>query len=330
MTTDERYAEQLRARVDEAIPPLDVAVDHVLPRARRRRRAMRGLGAATTLVVVLGSGWAVTEGLWLDGAAVQPAGPDVTDGAAKDGDITDGPVEDAAAVIVGGVPAEPVVAEDGTVTGVPGDPWDGDAPYWYMSIETVAGPDEPLEHLETWLSRERPGLLLLDGELERTVGVGPSDVIGELVLRGERRPVSDPDALPTAPDELEQALTGRPTADAATDDATFVTVRDTLHRAGLLPPALRDAYWQVAAGLPGVTASDGQDERGRPGQVLRRVMTDGEEVVLVRDPATGLLLQTWSSTGSWNVYLEQRVADATPVPPSREALACRDWASCAR
>jgi len=315
-TTDERYAQELRARVDAVLPRVDVDVDGVVPRARRRRRVARGLGTTAVLVAVLGAGWAAADGLGPDRAAVAPALPDAT----AEPDVP----------LVGGVPAPAVVADDGTVTGVPGDPWDGDAPYWYMSVEMVAGADEPVEHLEAWISRERPGLLVLDGDLDHAAGIGPLDVIGELVLGGGRQPVSDPRALPTDPQELALALTGRLATGRDVDDGTFMQVRDVLHRGALLTRELRDAYWQVAARLPGTEADVGEDVRGRPGEVLRRTATDGEEVVLVRDAATGLLLEARSSAGWWAVYLEQRATDGTPVPPTLDRLGCRSWATCSR
>lgn len=315
-TTDEDYARVLRARVEAVLPALDVDVHHVVPRARRRRRAVRGAGVTGVLVVALGAGWLVVGDRGHDEAL--PAGP---------------------APVLGSVGRVPVVALDGTVTGVPGDPWDGDAPYWYVVVEQVAGGDElpaqdaafgeHVERVESWLSRERPGLIVVDGDLEHALGIGPSDVVGEFLVGSGHAPVSDPEVLPTDPRGLAAVLGVRLGSAHDVDDARFSGVLDGLHRGGLLERPLREAYWQVAAALPGVEVSDGRDTRGRPGQVLRRTTAQGEDVVVVRDPATGLLLEVRSSQ-RWAVYLEQHVADGTPVPPSLEPLRCTDWATCSR
>lgn len=313
--TDERIAAELRARVDAVVPTVVVAVDSVVPRARRRRATRRGLATTAALATVLGVGW-FARGLGAGLVDTSPAAPQ-------------DPVATASGALASG-PAEAVVAADGTVSGVPGDPWDGEARYWYVSTEMAAGEGEPVEHLETWLSRERPGLLVLDGDLERAMGVGPSDVLGELVLDSGRQAVSDPRAVPVDADALARALTGRRQTGRDVDDSTFLKVRDALNRGGLLTRELRDAYWQVAANLPGVRADEEEDARGRPGEALRRTTTDGEEVLLVRDPRTGLLLEARSTTGWWAVYLEQGVADETPVVPSLEPLGCTSWATCGR
>ncbi|ADG75393.1 hypothetical protein Cfla_2505 [Cellulomonas flavigena DSM 20109] len=343
-TTDESWAAELRQRLDLLVPPAEVDAERAVERARRRRAARRGGGAALVLVAVLGTAWGVASGVVTPdvppaGVGGPTAGP--SDARTPTPALTRSP--DAAGGVARAVPAEAVVAEDGTVTGVPGDPWEGDAPYWYVRVELRTGED--VEEQEWWASRERPGLLLLDGVTARAIGRGPADGVGgAVVLDGVRyERVSDPRALPTDPAQLLRAVVDAvppdpsPRAGTVPDppaltDAVFDEVLGALHhRGGLLPRELRDAYWEAAALLPGASVGPGEDELGRVGEVLRVPAADGTENRLVRDPATGLLLESRSAhDDEVTRFLEQRTAADVPVAPSLEPLGCTSWAECVR
>lgn len=330
MSVDERWVQDLRRRADAAVPPVDVDLGRVLPRARRRRTVRRVAGAGAAVTVVLGVVWGATAGAL--GRDVPPAGVD-TPPVSVTPVPTLAPSPDRAGGAGRGLPAEPVVADDGTVTGVPGDPWEGDASHWYVRLE-VSYSGEP-EGQEWWSSRERPGLMVIDGDLAHAVGRGPSDAVGgAVVLDGARyERVSDPRALPTDPAELLRAVVDAlPADEAAPADGVFEEVLAALHvRGGLLPRELRDAYWQVAASLPGASVGPGEDGLARPGEVLRHPAAGGTENRLVRDPGTGLLLESRSARhDEVTTFLEQRTADGLPVPPTLERLGCDTWAACAR
>jgi len=336
MTTDELLAEWLRETVTRVAPDVEVDTGRVVPRARRRRAATRAGAGALTLTVLVGAGWAASSGL--PGRSAPPAGPDTP--TATSG-VTPGQVG-ASAVRP---PTVATVAEDGTVTGVPGDPWEGDAAYWYVLTEKRTGEEVPPalgsrsehidERIEWWTSRERPGLLVIDGDVGRAIGLGPLDVLsGAYLLDGVRYDdLSDPTSLPTDPVELTRAIADAlPSDGTSRDDALFEQVNEALHhRGGLLPRDLRDAYWGVAALIPGTSSSTGQDSRGRAGEVLRRTAADGTEALLVRDPATGLLLESRSPQyDERTLFLEQRTVQGVPVAPRLEPLGCASWATCGR
>ncbi|MBO0922930.1 hypothetical protein J1G44_00340 [Cellulomonas sp. zg-ZUI199] len=335
MTADEDIAQQLRDRVERVVPQVVVDVRNVVPRARRRRAVTWGTSAAIVLVAVVGTVWGAS------GAGLPQVVPAVPDGGTPAPSASPDAVGAAALV----PPAVATVADDGTVTGVPGDPWDGDAAYWYVLAEKRTGEEVPPgpgsrsehidERIEWWTSRERPGLLVIDGDLGRAIGLGPLDVLsGTYLLDGVRYDaLSDPRSLPTDPVDLTRAIADAlPTDGPSRDDALFEQVIEELsHRGGLLRRDLRDAYWGVAALVPGTTSSTGQDSRGRAGEVLRRTAADGTQALLVRDPATGLLLESRSPQyDERTLFLEQRPVEGTPVAPSLEPLGCESWAVCAR
>jgi hypothetical protein len=105
-------------------------------------------------------------------------------------------------------------------------------------------------------------------------------------------------ALPTDPARLQQVLESEftqgfgPAADPApspgevTQSAELFTVVGDLLRESPASPALREALYEVAAGIPGVVVKgDYTDALGRTGTAVER---DGQ--VLVIDPANGQLL----------------------------------------
>lgn len=86
-------------------------------------------------------------------------------------------------------------------------------------------------------------------------------------------------------------------------------------------PSLARTAWLLAL--------TGQDGLGRAGEVLRYTDSQGAVTELVRDPATGLLLEeAYPQSGGWVRYLEQRPVDDVPVEPTLEIAGCATWATC--
>jgi len=336
-TTDEQYAEILRRRVEAVAPRIDVEVDRVVPRARRRRRtAAGGLGAAA-LALVLTAGWGAGTVLGVGPSQhVPPAGTAAVRSSVPPPAATDAAPEPAARPTV---PAAAVVADDGTVTGVPGDPWDGEEPYWYVLTESSfpANLDGVVtsgqERTESWQSRERPGLVVWDGELGGASAIGPRVVLGSWVVAGVRHDMlADPRVLPTQADELARTIRASLQGDrgqGTDDDKVFEVARTALSEGGLWGQEHRAAFWGVVASLPGVEAEQGQDGAGRTGELLRYTDSGGVVHQLVRDGTTGLLLEeSRSGDGSFTRYLEQRPAAEAPLEPTLALAGCATWATC--
>ena len=336
-STEERYAQRLRERVEAVAPRVDVDLERVVPRARRRRAVVRGGVGATTLALVLAAGWGAGAAFdVVRPPAVPPAGPVVPAPAPAPSDEASAPEPERPTV-----PVEAVVAEDGSVSGVPGDPWEGDERWWYSVTESrsaVRMDDGPwtlgdVERRETWTSRERPGVWVSDGDVEHASAAGPRVVLGSWVVAGVRYDMlADPRVLPVEADELGAVVREslEPDRGAGTDDdKVYGRVRDALSEGALLASELRHAFWEVAAALPGATVSTGQDGAGRPGQVLRWTDSSGAVRVLVRDTATGLLLEESApDQGTYLRYLEQGPSDEVPVEPTLALAGCVDWATC--
>lgn len=337
MERDELFVQGLRARADAAVPRVDVDVERVVLRARRRRRVVRTAAGTTGLALVLGATWGAGAvlgvGLVRD---VEPAGPGVPErSSAVDDPTPPGPARPTApppgADARPAVPAEAVVADDGTVSGVPGDPWAGDEPYWYEKVEWVDA-SGTTRFSETWSSRERPGLLMSDGDVATAAGTGPSVVLGSYLLEGRRyEALTDPRVLPTDPAALASVLRAgiEPDRRAGSDDDKVVAMaRDALMSGGTLPPDLRTAFWEATRRVPGVEVVAGES-RGRPAEVLtyRNAGTPGS-VRLVRDPVTGVLLENGGLEAGGGVVLEQGPAGPPPVAPTLENAGCARWATC--
>lgn len=334
-TDDELYAQTLRDRVDRHAPDVDVTLDRVVPRARRRRAVARGGLTASALVAVLGVGWGA--GGALGGGTTQAVLPAATGVTAPVTSVAPSPAPTPRPT----VPGVAVVAEDGTVTGVPGDPWDGER-YWYQLSEDHYPTSEdsgpwtftgPPERTEVWSSRERPGLIVADGDLGTAAAIGPRAVIGTWVVAGQRHEMlSDPGVLPTDGGELEQVVRDSLEPERGTgtdDDKVYEVVRTALREGGLWAADHRVALWDVAAALPGVEVAEGQDGQGRAGQVLRYTDSGGVVHQLVRDASTGLLLEdSTPQDGSYTRYLEQRPSDDAPLEPTLELSGCGGWAGC--
>ncbi|MBD7918439.1 hypothetical protein H9657_09130 [Cellulomonas sp. Sa3CUA2] len=143
--------------------------------------------------------------------------------------------------------------------------------------------------------------------------------------------LADPRVLPTQADELTRVVRASLQPDrgqGSDDDRVFEAARTALSEGGLWGQEHRAAFWGVVAALPGVEAAEGQDGAGRTGEVLRYTDSGGVVHQLVRDPATGLLLEESGGDGSWTRYLEQRPAPEVPLEPTIELAGCATWATC--
>lgn len=303
MDHDEAFARTLRDRLDRAQPQIDVDTARVVPRARRRRAAVRGATTLAMVAAVAGVGWA--GGAWSPGHATDVL-PAVT---APPPVPTDAPSEGSDASRSPGAAEDPAALEPGT--------------WWYTS--TTSG-DGPGGVTELYVSRDQPGLIVSDGDLTTATGIGPRSVIGRFRLDGEWVDMlRDPARLPADPAALAEVLHASVEPDrrsGTNDDKVFGMARDLLREGGLLPAGLRRAAWSVAASLPGATTSSGTDALGRAGEVLEYAGADGT-TRLVRDPVTGMVVEE-----DGNTVVDQRKVDVLPVEPTLESSGCTAWESC--
>ncbi|GEA86801.1 hypothetical protein [Cellulomonas cellasea] len=305
MTTDDD-AQDLLARLDAVVPRIGVRTSRVIPRARRRRALRRTVGTLVLAGVVAGTGWV---------AQAQPWSPRT---------VTLLPAQPTAEAP--SAPAEP------TPTAA-ADPADG-SPIppgaWWYTLNRSTGPDGEVSTSETWISPHQPGLGASNGDYANADSFGPRQVIGTFVIDGERvEMLRDVSRLPTDPAALEQVFRAsiEPDRRSGTDDEkVYGMAYDLLIQSGL-PEGLRHAAWAVAAGLPGTTVTSGSDATGRPGEVLDRPGAENGAPHLVRDPATGLLLELGSGLTT-TVVVEQRLVHSLPVEPSLENSGCTAWESC--
>ncbi|WP_309134770.1 hypothetical protein [Cellulomonas sp.] len=326
MSTDEDFAARLRARAETVAPPVPVDLARVVRRGRRRRATGHAAVAALTVVALGGAGLAASAHLGLvEPTVLRPALPEL-------------PWDDDGPAAAPTPSTAPTVQPDGSVVGGVGDPWPGEEPYWYTLSEqtqtaNLDGVVSTQTHRsESWHSRERPGLLITDGDPTTASGIGPRVVLGRYRIDGRWVDmVDDPGRLPTDPAALEAVLRDSVEPDrrqGTPDDKVVEMATELVLQGGLLPADLRDAAWQVASAVPGAEVSDGTDSTGRPGQVLRYARSWGDPVTYVRDPATGLMLEVADEMGWHEVYLEQRPSGPPPVQPSLENSGCGQWATC--
>lgn len=78
MTHDENFARRLRAQAATVAPRIDVGTERVVPRARRRRAAVRGLSTVALTAVVAGGGWMGAQA-WTDPPVDNPPAVDGRD-----------------------------------------------------------------------------------------------------------------------------------------------------------------------------------------------------------------------------------------------------------
>ena len=340
MSEEEMFARSLRDRVDAVVPRVDVELDRVIPRARRRR-AVRSVASGAVAAVLVGAGWVGVAALpgqgggtdALAAASTAPAPSTSTPASTPAQPELPAPVSPYGA-------ADYAVSDDGVMTGASGDPWEGPDLYWHSVSETRGDDGTLAETHELWQSRERPGLGVQDGELGNAFAMGPSAVLGRFVIDGTVvEMLAEPRYLPTDPDALDDVVRASVAADVAAgngrgslDDRVFRKTTELLDwDGGLLSADLRDALWQVAAAVPGARSSEGIDPDGRPGQFLTYVFrpSDGGEQTLVRDPDTGLLIAThYVSEEYWGVVTQQGPTSDRPLEPTLELAGCGIWITC--
>jgi hypothetical protein len=239
--------------------------------------------------------------------------------------------------------ADFAMATDGTVTGVSGDPWDGDGLYWYTATEARDGDGNVVGHGEIWHSRVRPGLGVSDGDTAAAYGIVPAAILGSYVVDGvELDELAEPALLPTDPTALDQVIRASVAVDEAndvcvgsTDDCVFQKATELLMWGnGTLNPDLREALWQVAVAVPGAEVQTGTDPDGRAAEIVHFVYQQDQsfEVEIFRDPATGLVIATHDayneSTESWSVITQQGPTSDIPVQPTLELAGCSAWITC--
>ncbi|QAY64651.1 hypothetical protein ET495_17230 [Xylanimonas allomyrinae] len=331
--TDEEFAADLRALVDDVAPVVDVDVAGVVPAARRRRARRRAtVSVAATGVVALTLGWAVQAQPWQD-VAVQPWR-----------DVAVQPAQRVLSVDPPPAPQDPADA-------VPVDPAVGgwpDAAYWHVtttSVNTTTAGTTTTEHRESWYGRTDPSLVVVDGNLDpdALIATGPAswgriDIDGvDTILRWDVLPV-----LPTDPAALGALLVQNvhPEQGVGTsDDKVFQSALDLLSGSPA-PVALRDALWQVMTTLPGSTVDDAaQDSTGRAGVAVERTI-DGQVVRAVYDTAGRRLLESWTRTlgtgepdgtgaaGFRVTFLGEEPSGPPPVDPTLEMAGCTQWDRC--
>lgn len=330
MSTDDEFARHLRSRVEAAAPTIDVDTVRVVPRARRRRAWTRaaGAGAAGGLVlagVLVGQAWAGAP--WSTHTLAGPAGtgePVATEEPSPDPspDPSADPSADATAAEEALAAAE--AAADAALRA---DTAQGAAPYWYTRYTSSSG------FHESWTSRDRPGLLVSNGDLAGAEVIEPSDVVGRFRIDGVwHEELRDPGLLPTDPAELEAVFRASIEPDrrsGSDDDKVFGMAYDLVNDGSWLPSSLLQAAWQVAGSLPGSQVTPGTDGAGRAGEVLVYTPSGGDgPIQLVADPRTGELMQIDSLAGTGPVVIEHARADAVPVQPSLEGTGCRSWETC--
>ena len=307
MTDDDDFVQQLRARVDDLTPRVTVHTSRVLPRARHRRarlRSIKTVSAVGALAFVGASAGGNTGVTWPWGTirVVVSAATSSANATPQVEAPTDAPTASADA------PAQ--------------------GRYWHTVI-SLTGPSGP-EITESWQSRELPGIVVSDGDLATASAMGPVDVIGRFKIDGQWVDMlRDPDALPTQGPALAEVLRASVEPDrrsGSDDDKVFAMAYELLMSGALLPDPLLQAAWDAAAGVPGSTVTLGADASGRGGEVLTYEGTESH-VRLVRDPATGLLLER-DTGASVALYSVQEFTDTIPLEPTLEMSGCTAWSSC--
>jgi len=351
MTEDEQFAERLRTRVDPLTPAIEVDPSNVLARGRRRRTVRHALGLTAVVGVVAAAGTGVAVfGIPEWGGGVAPA----VSGSEQEPSIASTPTPEptASSTVEAPLPAAVApygaagfaVSADGTVTGVSGDPWEGDGLYWYTADELRDASGNVLERHEDWQSRERPGLGMSDADTAGAWGKGPVAILGTFVVDGvELDMLAEPAYLPTDPTALDQVVRASVALDqrngagrGSADQRVFQRVTELLMwNNGTLPQDLRDALWQVAVAVPGAESWVGTDPDGRAAEIVHFAYQpgDGPDIEIYRAPGTGLVIATHylsdgTSVETWDVVTEQGPTSVIPLQPTLELAGCATWIAC--
>jgi hypothetical protein len=156
------------------------------------------------------------------------------------------------------------------------------AAYWYVT--SVYERDSKTYHRDIWIAHHGNGVLEDDG----VFGSMTPDNLGTnfFTVGGTDLTWEQLYALPTDPAKLEPVLQSDIKGAGPNPTAELYSVVGDLLRESPAPPALREALYEVAAGIPGVKlVGHYKDALGRTGTAVER---DGETLVI--DPSNGQLL----------------------------------------
>jgi hypothetical protein len=178
--------------------------------------------------------------------------------------------------------AATVLRNAGTAAGEQPGGWPN-AAYWHVTSVYESG--GKFYHRDIWIAHHGNGVLEDDGGgsgsmTPTSLGSNVFDVGGTGLTWDQLY------ALPTDPAKLEPVLQSDIKGAGPNPTAELYTAVGDLLRESPAPPALREALYEVAAGIPGVKlVGHYKDALGRTGTAVER---DGE--TLVFDPANGQLL----------------------------------------
>lgn len=157
-------------------------------------------------------------------------------------------------------------------------------PYWRVRSYQQQG-DAPREERIVWLGNGRPGLVLDDfGRADlspATFGLQESSLTWDELV-----------SLPADPVALRELL-DREARGLSAPRLAVVKMAAELLAESPAPPAVREALWQVIAGVPGVTsAGQVRDALGRVGIGLSLNTPGRGRLEYIIDPAAGTILQS--------------------------------------
>ncbi|HEY5013594.1 MAG TPA: CU044_5270 family protein [Acidimicrobiia bacterium] len=251
-----------------------VAAVHGRARTTRRRRTVRAGFAA---VIVAAAGLAVVFG------------PTVNLGGHRPGASAE---------------AAQVLMRAGASAGAQPGGWPN-AEYWH-SVSRHRQGSGPTYRREIWIGHHKVGVLEDPGVEAGVIRLGVA-----LFPAGSNGLTWDQlYALPVESHALERKLRAGINGAGPDDNSELFTIVGDLLRESPAPPALRQALWEVAARIPGVTLVGAvTDGAGRHGVAVER---GGQRYVL--DPNDGRLLEE-SEPGGWRAtYLEQGPTSTAPTP----------------
>jgi hypothetical protein len=205
--------------------------------------------------------------------------------------------------------ASTVLRAAGTAAGTQPGGWP-DAAYWH-STSTYVHAGKTYQR-EIWIAHQGQSVLRDSGVTEDSGVIALGSAV--FPAGGTSLTWDQLYALPTDPGRLKSVLQAD-IKGAGPDDTTelFVIVGDLL-RESPAPPALREALYDVAAGIAGVHVSGNvTDAAGRAGTAVER---GGQTYVI--DRGTGQLLAE-TETGVTYTYLSQESATSAPVVPAVSA-----------
>jgi hypothetical protein len=348
MSEHDDVARRLAARAQGLVPEFTVDTSGVIRSGRRRRAATRVGAMVAAAAVVSGGGIAASAAFGSSGGGGGlAAGPSETVATAAPSPSASPSPSSTLPPPVAPYGAPYAVSDvDGSMTGASGDPWPGDGLYWHLRTERRSATGEVLSSRDTWASRERPGLVIDDGDPASAFATGPLGVLEHVVVDGvDLDMLAEPEYLPTDPVALHAAFRAAARVEMVDpngrgrgpeDQRVFQKVTEVLAwNSGTLPEPLRQALWQVAAAVPGAETRTGTDPDGRAAEIVhfRYQAGDGPDVEYYRDVATGLVIATHylaeeGAAESWLVVTQQGPTSDIPLQPTLALAGCAHWLTC--